>query len=392
MSHAAALDIAKGLLTQPTVPLLEDLPTQWITTFVTERGLPIRRDRAGNLLVANAEVREDASGRPSLVLVAHLDHPGFVFEGEHVAKTREVVPLAFRGGLPASRAVAGSNLAFFRRGDPDETGTGLLVSPRADEHGRLIGATVEITSGAIGVDHFAMWDFSEVSPTGVSIDETTIKARACDDLLGAAAVLAALDSVETTEHSPDVSVLALFTRAEEVGFLGALEAIRLGTVPEGALVLSLECSKALVSAPQGDGVIVRVGDRLSVFDPPLSEALRTAAERVGAETSDAGFRYQRKLMDGGACEASAFCAAGYRASGLAVPLGNYHNASDHGPGVAAEEVLIADYLAEVDLLRRITSDTGFIDAVDSVDEPMWLGERMAEARRALGACDEADHA
>lgn len=391
MAHAAALDIAAGLLSQPTVPFLEGLPTQWITGFAANRGLSVRRDRAGNVLVANTGPKAAASGRPPLVLVAHLDHPGFVFEGERVAGPLESVTLAFRGGLPAAHAVEGSTLAFFRRGDPHPTGAGVLVSAQADRHGRLIGATVEVTNGEIDVDHFAMWDFPEVSPTGVSIDDTVIRARACDDLLGAAAVLAALDT-GPTDDPPEVSVLALFTRAEEVGFLGALEAIRLGTVPHGALVLSLECSKALVSAPRGDGVIVRVGDRLTIFDPRLTEALRAAAERVGADTSGANFRHQRKLMDGGACEASAFCAAGYRASGLAVPLGNYHNASDHGPGLAAEEVLITDYLAEVDLLRRITTDATFIEAADSNSAPAWLDERSSEARLALGATDEPDHA
>src|SRR5437899_2824949 len=97
-----------------------------------------------------------------------------------------------------------------------------------------------------------------------------ITARVCDDLLGVAAILACL--AEVKDRAPDgVAVWGLLTRAEEVGFLGALEAIRLGTVPASSTVLSLECSKALVNAPQGDGVIVRVGDRSSVFAPALTD-------------------------------------------------------------------------------------------------------------------------
>jgi endoglucanase len=168
-------------------------------------------------------------------------------------------------------------------------------------------------------------------------------------------------------------VWGLLTRAEEVGLLGAFEAIRLGTVPHGAVVLSLECSKALPEAPQGSGVIVRVGDRLSVFDPAVTAALAGVA--AGAQVPHA-----RRLMDGGVCEASAFCAAGYRASGLCIALGNYHNADDGGFGVAPEHVLVDDYLAEVDLLVRLTTDPLDLDA-----QGAWLVERTERARAALGA-------
>lgn len=388
MSPAAPLDIAAGLLAQPTVPFMEDLPAEWITRFATERGLHTHRDRAGNVVVTYNGAKAVASHRPPLVLVAHLDHPGFVFEGDTTVGPGETVSLTFRGGLTAGHVTAGTTLAFFRRGDPYPVGTGVLLTADADPHGRLAAAGVEVMSGEIGVDHFAMWDFPELAPAGVIIDDARITARACDDLLGAAAIIAALDTV-ATETPSDVSVMGLFTRAEEVGFLGALEAIRLGTVPAGALVLSLECSKALLSAPQGGGVIVRVGDRLSVFDPLLTESLRTASEQLAADQSVAGFGYQRKLMDGGACEASAFCAAGYRASGLALPLGNYHNADDRDPGIAAEHVLIADFLSEVGLLIRLTADSAFIEAAHNITPPAWLSERMTAAHLALGTDDAA---
>ncbi|MGH9891572.1 MAG: hypothetical protein ACREA0_06235, partial [bacterium] len=93
----------------------------------------------------------------------------------------------------------------------------------------------------------------------------------------------------------------------------ALEAIRLATVPRGATVVSLERSRALPGAAPGDGVVVGVGDRTTAFDLGLTQALWAAAARVAAR--DRGFSYRRRLMDGGTCEASAFCASGFRASG-----------------------------------------------------------------------------
>jgi endoglucanase len=168
-------------------------------------------------------------------------------------------------------------------------------------------------------------------------------------------------------------VWGLFTRAEEVGLLGAVQAIQLGTVPRDAIVLSLETSKALPDAPQGAGVIVRVGDRASIFDPAVTAA-------VTAVATEAGVRHQRRLMDGGTCEATAFCAAGYRSSGLALPLGNYHNADDDGLGVKAENVHEEDFAAELDLLTALARTPLDLDRAST-----WFDQRAAAAAEAFRA-------
>ena len=100
--------------------------------------------------------------------------------------------------------------------------------------------------------------------------------------------------------------------------LPQMEAIRLETLPQSACILSLECSKAFANAPQGAGVIVRVGDASSIFDTGMTHALTLSARARALR--DPSFKFQRKLMDGGTCEATPFCAHGYRASGLALPV------------------------------------------------------------------------
>jgi endoglucanase len=306
-----------------------------------------------------------------LVLVAHLDHPGFAVTG--VADG--IATLTFRGGLAARHAVAGSPVDFFRRSTVEPVGRGELVV--ADEDGgRLSGGRARALEGDVAAGDFAMWGFP-----GFDVVDGRITGRACDDLLGAAVVLSTLDQLSALQPE-GVAVWGLFTRAEEIGFLGTLEAIRLGTVPPWASVLSLECSQALPGAPQGGGVIVRVGDRRSIFDPGLSEALRAAAEAVGRDQP--AFRWQRKLMDGGTCEASAFCALGFRASGLALPLGNYHNASDEGTGVGPEHVAVDDYLAGVQLLVELACSPELL-ATPLNEVPAWLVGPMARARAELGA-------
>ena len=64
-------------------------------------------------------------------------------------------------------------------------------------------------------------------------------------------------------------------------------------------------------------------------------------------------------MDGGSCEATAFGAYGYRATGLCLPLGNWHNRGnldefEAGTGEAIpmrEEISLDDYHGLIDLLR-----------------------------------------
>ena len=366
-----ALTIAEGVLRKPTVPYHEHLVAAHCVDVATELGLPTARDGAGNVVVRYESAGADPSA--PLVLVAHLDHPGFVVD----AIDGDQVSLTFHGGLGAENALEGAPIDFFDGRTDAAIGRGALVAA-SETAGRLTGAVAEVLDGEAALGAMAMWGFP-----AWSIEDERVTSRVCDDLLGVAAILACLDTVK--RQAPEgVAVWGLLTRAEEVGFLGALEAIRLGTVPSASTVLSLECSKALVNAPQGDGVIVRVGDRMSVFAPALTEALRVAAESVAAD--DASFRFQRKLMDGGACEATAFCASGYRASGLAVPLGNYHNAADIGPGIAAENVLVDDWLAEVRLLIELACRPELLDD-DTLEPPQWLQDRAAVARSALGAGD-----
>jgi endoglucanase len=46
------------------------------------------------------------------------------------------------------------------------------------------------------------------------------------------------------------------------------------------------------------------------------------------ERAHPAFRWQRKLMPGGTCEATTFGAYGYQSTCLCLPLGNYHNMVD----------------------------------------------------------------
>jgi len=146
-------------------------------------------------------------------------------------------------------------------------------------------------------------------------------------------------------------VRLLFTLAEEVGFIGAIGAAKAGTVPKGATLVCLENSKSMVESPIGGGPIVRVGDRISIFDPELTAQLCAVAERKGEDGKP--MKFQRKLMPGGACEATAFRLMGYRSSCLCLPLGNYHNMNEQTGKIAPETIAIDDYHGLIELLVRV---------------------------------------
>jgi endoglucanase len=368
--RARCLALARGLLVEPTAPLFEDLPKAFIRRFVQQRpALRITSDAAGNLLV-----QYPARGRAAapLVLVAHMDHPGFRVEAVHGAELQ----LRFQGYVAHPHARPGARVRLFRRGRRAPIGTARLTHVEY-ERNRLTLARATVIAGTARGAAFAMWDF----PAFVRRGERIV-ARNCDDGMGCVAALCVLDEVARLRPR-GVALQVLFTRAEELGFLGTLEAIRLRTLPRRSVILSLETSKALATAPQGGGVIVRVGDRESTFDPRVTLALQAAARDVAS--GDPSFRWQRRLMDGGACEATPFCLAGYRASGLAVPLGNYHNqaVTPRGrPTMGPEHILVRDLLDEVRLLvafalrreRRLSPSPAFSG---------WMAELAARARTAL---------
>jgi putative aminopeptidase FrvX len=98
----------------------------------------------------------------------------------------------------------------------------------------------------------------------------------------------------------------------------------------------------------GEGVVVRVGDRTSVFDDAATAVLAKVA-------ADARIPHQRKLMSGGTCEATAYQLYGYRTAALCVALGNYHNCGpDHQ--IASEYVSVDDVAGMVQLMTRVATE------------------------------------
>lgn len=321
-----------ALTALPTTTGKEDRVVAWVRRWAARRRLPVTEDRAGNLLIASGPEP------PSTLAAAHLDHPGFVVEGVD----GRIVSAGFRGWVTAPYFSQAAVEVIDAVGTPHP---GRVVSGDADAPVEIALArrVPQLRPGDVG-----RWRFPERS---LGIRRGLLHAPACDDLAGVAASLEALDRVRRV---PGSGFGVLLTRGEEEGFLGAIAAATAGTIPAGARVLSIECSPTLPDAPLGAGPVVRVGDAASVFDRDLTN-------RVAGIARDSRLVHQRKLMAGGSCEATAFCAYGYAATGLCLALANHHNMVDLAgvtagtarPRLAPEAVSLADFDGLVHLLAAV---------------------------------------
>jgi len=182
---------------------------------------------------------------------------------------------------------------------------------------------------------------------------------AADDLAGCALVVCALLALRDEPAPHDVH--AVFTRAEETGLYGARLVAEDGLVPKDAYVVSVEASRPLPGAEAGRGIVVRAGDLYNTFSNEAERYLRVARERLAAR----GIPAQRALLVGGTCESSAFVRLGWKASGIALPNVNYHNAGPDG-GFAPEIVRLSDLLSGIALAIEAALAAG-----TDADESWW---------------------
>ena len=308
-----------------------------VREVLNEAGVPYRADAYGNIIARLSGTITDGSV-PPIAFMAHMDHPGF----EAVAVDGDFLVGAAMGGVPQSSFDAGVPLQVIlpngQRLAAVTTGPyGELSERKAlislEDAGRL--SEVPLPSSVV----FDLVDFQ--------LDDGYIRMRALDDLAGCGSTLAMLAALAGQDEPPAGDVYGVFTRAEEVGLVGARLLAEAGTLPNETLVVSLESSRTLPGAEIGGGPVIRVGDAGFTFNADAEAPLIRARETLQARPE--GFKVQRQLMSGGTCEASAFSVYGYRTTGIAFPLGNYHNGAPDG-GIEAEYIHEEDYLGGVELM------------------------------------------
>jgi endoglucanase len=324
MNSETVCMLAERLMVHPAAPYHEHAVRDEVEKICAENDLPFRRDRFGNVLVT---LQTTKRARP-VALAAHLDHPGFEIVRRQTAVSWHA---RFRGGVPEEYFKPGVRLRLMPGATPAKLARGT---------GRKGVFEVRCGQPPAVPPEFAVWDLEDFRRR-----HTVIYGRACDDLIGVTSILATLIELKRTRAR--THVLGLISRAEEVGFHGALALAAAGEVPRNALVISLETSRQLPGVKMGEGVILRVGDRTSVFDPEAMLFLGEVAAELKKKRR--GFKFQRALMTGGTCEATAYQQSGLQTGGLCVALGNYHNCGEQNY-ISAEYVNIPDVCGMIDLL------------------------------------------
>lgn len=321
-----ANELAQGVrrLSEHATAPFEEIPTRdALHRWLEELKLGFEVDSYGNTLV---RVRRGMPRRP-VALVAHLDHPGLRVES---VGPNGVVCVG-EGGQPL-KSLKGAKVVFPRCKAGAASGVVTQIKTH-DEDGRtkLTSAVIKLGTKSAKPEpgDYAILDLPAFAKTN-----NRLKARVCDDLAGCAVVVATLAAL--AKGQAPVDAIGVFTRAEEIGFVGALALAIDYRLPRDTFVLSIECSAALGDVELGKGPVVRLGDRRGPFDPRAAAMVLGAAKQLAEKK----FEYQAAIMPGGTCEATPFIAFGYAAAGIAMPLANYHN---QGPkGVACEEIDLRD--------------------------------------------------
>ncbi len=328
------VDHTERLLSPPTAPYAEDAMVRVVRDFVDRvPGFELQTDRYQNLLVTWKGVGRKPAG-PGLAYSAHLDHPGFLYRGVRAGKKTA----SFHGGVPEKYFV-GSRVRFYDGTTFEECATGRVQKVSRDKD-KLIIAHFDDFVGKAKKGMFGMWDLTPGSLSG-----TRFRARVCDDLIGAAALLTTLELLAKARHK--APVLGIFTRAEETGFIGCQGLLRSKAIRGKWSVIGLECSPKRSTAKVGEGPVIRVGDAGTIFEPTITHLLQDVAAELRREFPD--FVFQRALMDGGRCESSAYNLWDVPAGGLCLALGNYHNCAPNG-SIAPEYVDWRDYEGLVALM------------------------------------------
>jgi putative aminopeptidase FrvX len=355
------LATARELLPLPTAPFRENAVREHISAFCEERAIRVSRDRMGNLVATYG----GGYANPVLAFSAHMDHPGFIVEAD---SRRKRTTARFYGGVEEGYFKGTGVIAFTNSGTVHGKITRVVSLPDIRAKRVWLELDANVRRGDV-----AMWD---VSPFRVRGDR--LYSRWCDDGAGCVAVLALLD--ELHRRRLQQKVMAVFTTAEEAGFHGVKYVCTRRKVPKSATVIAIEASSELPTARIGDGVVIRVGDRKSIFTPGITAFMVDAASRLRAE--DADFRYQRKLMDGGTCESTVYSTFGHTNGAVCVPLGNYHNRNTCKGKIAAEYVSVSDVTNMVKLFLEMVKTSNALRGFTRPGRPSYrattgdLGEQM----------------
>ena len=343
------ISILKHLMEIPSTSFYEASVSNYIQSFLDSLGLKFQCDQFGNIICryTNGNIKNTSP----IALIAHMDHPGI-----ELIERLNGHPDRFLG-----TALGGVPFAIFNQPFPvliiNNRGERIpaISSPLKDSQTSRNDGKSDLLIQTEGSSNFTtpvqvIFDVPEFHST-----DEIILGRALDDLAGCSAILSTMKHLVSNQKN--ANVFAVFTRAEEIGLIGARLLAKNKTIPIDSVIISIEASPIIPGVSQGDGPIIRTGDALTTFDSAAEIILSEAAKNLQKE--DKSFVFQRHLMSGGGCEATAFAQEGYKVTGIALPLANWHNATsdlrDSKGDIGAEQISKFDYLNAIKLIKRAST-------------------------------------
>lgn len=339
------LQILSELAKIPNVSYYEQEVGNYIYKRLRDFVDKIYFDEFGNLIAHRKGLKDSA---PSFAFVSHMDHPGF----EVIDSKKSTYTLKTMGGVSKYAGTENNSLILIDEDNkipitvtkkPEITSEFDLSREKDGWLGNdVIFSTIDYDLGDKNFQViFDLEDFF--------IDKKTnlIHMRSADDLAGCSSIMQAL--INLSNQNIEGDFYGIFTRAEEVGLLGSAALAESEIIPIETNIVSVETSSIIPGANLYGGVIIRNGDRISTFDNSTEKFLIHSANNLQNKNKD--FKYQRQLMSAGGCEASAFKAFGYKVSGLAYPLGNWHNKG--ASRVEEEYISVFDLLSGQSLIEEV---------------------------------------
>lgn len=362
------------LLSTPAVPFREQLVRNILSQELQNRNIPYIQDPFGNILAglkSENEYRDWLKNpKQKLLGIAHMDHPGFFGSSWSGSTCTDKCTVKWHGGGPSKNLVGASVWISNAAG---KTSTAIVEKVQMTADGKF----PDILELQVADTAFAGAEIWGGFPGKIQAEnrDGIIHTKSADDLGGCFVLLENLARENHSNASSNGPTLAvLFSRAEEVGFIGCIAHVqhyfRDQNSKENLTVLSIETSKAMPGAEFGKGVVVRQGDRMTMFDSARTLLVKEIAKK---ELPD---QHQSRVMDGGACEASACVALGLRAVAMSIPLGNYHNTTENNEPAA-------EFIYEFDLNSALKLTESIVRFVEEKPETwkspeLQLGQSMVD--------------
>jgi len=348
----------------PTTSFYEYKISNFIQNELNQMGLEFTIDEWGNI-----EIFIEGTSQEELVFISHMDHPGFELTEKISDSKYKAIPL---GGLPKNCENLSTPIIVF---DNEKIVKGKILkssdSSIVEDYRWLTKKEVIIeVNESIDLPAPAVFDLPEPKISG-----NQVITPVADDLAGCSIILETFKKLKNVKTK--YSMRAIFTRAEEVGLVGARVIADSKRIKNDSIIVSIETSSELPGAVSGLGPIIRAGDRISTFNNDGEIILLSAIQKI--QETDKGFKFQRQLMNLGGCEASAFLPFGYRVTGITLPLINWHNSTPDG-NVEPERINILDYENAIKIMTNI----GKLDIVEPEKYYKRLIDLPDEADRLKG--------